>query len=254
MQSDERLRRVEQATEVPLLILAFAMVPLLLGPVLFDLSDAVETSFLVADWFIWAAFATAFGLKLAVAPSRLRYVRANWLEVAMVALPLLRPIRLLRLLRFARLATAVGYNETLVRRIASEKGTQFTLVAVLTILATGAGMVLLAERDADGANIHTYGDALWWAATTMTTVGYGDLYPTTPAGRGIAVALMLFGIAALSVLTATIAAFLVRDREDVQMADVMRELERLRGIEARLDAVVEEMRSQRPPPGGGAAG
>ncbi len=254
MQSDERLRRIEQATEIPLLILALALVPLLFAPLLFHLSDAVETSFLVADWFIWAAFAVAFGLKLAVAPNRARYLRANWLEVAMVLLPLLRPFRLLRLLRFARLATAVGYNETLVRRIASEKGTQFTLAAVLTILVTGATMVLLVERDADDANIHTFGDSLWWAATTMTTVGYGDLYPTTPAGRGVAVALMLFGIAALSVLTATIAAFLVRDREDAQIADVMRELERLRGIEARLDAVVEELRSLRPPPGDGAAG
>ncbi|MFN0146623.1 MAG: potassium channel family protein [Dehalococcoidia bacterium] len=234
MRSEERLRRIERATELPLLMLAVVMVPLLLGPLVFDLSPAVEQSFLVGDWIIWAVFAAVFGIKLAVAPRRVAFLRHNWLEAAMVALPMLRPFRLLRLLRFARLATAMGVNVTLFRTLARQRGTQFVIAALLVMLVAGALFVLLVERGAEGANIHSFGDALWWATTTMTTVGYGDLYPTTPAGRGVAVLLMLFGIAALSALTATIAAFLVREREDIQLADVMNEIRELRAEIRRL--------------------
>ena len=234
MQSEERLRRIERATDLPLLMLAVVMVPLLLAPMAFDLSPSVDRSLLVTDWVIWAVFAAVFGMKLAVAPRRLVFVRQNWFEAAMVVLPMLRPFRFLRLLRFARLATALGLNATLLRTLARQRGTQFVVAALLVVLVGGALLVLLVERDAEGGNIHSFGDALWWATTTMTTVGYGDLYPTTAAGRGVAVALMLFGIAALSALTATIAAFLVREREDVQLADVMNEIRELRSEIRRL--------------------
>ena len=66
-----------------------------------------------------------------------------------------------------------------------------------------------AERNSPDANIKTFGDGLWWAATTVTTVGYGDRFPTTPLGRLIAVVLMLVGIALLGVITATIATWFV---------------------------------------------
>ena len=73
----------------------------------------------------------------------------------------------------------------------------------------GAIAVLDAEQDADGANITTFGDALWWASTTVTTVGYGDRFPVTTSGRLVAVALMLVGIAAIGAITAGVAAWLV---------------------------------------------
>ena len=73
----------------------------------------------------------------------------------------------------------------------------------------GALAVVDAERGTDGANITTMGDAFWWAATTMTTVGYGDRYPVTSLGRGVAVGLMVCGIAILGTVTATLASWLV---------------------------------------------
>lgn len=227
MQSEERLRRIEQATDLPLLVLAVALIPLLAGPLFFEVSGSLESAFLAADWLIWAAFAVDFGAKLVVAPRRLAYARSHWLEAAMVFLPFLRPFRALRLLRFARLLTVAGFNVSIIRELASKRGTKFIVAAVLTILVAGAGLTLLAERSEDGSNIRTFGDALWWSVTTMTTVGYGDLYPTTAAGRGIATALMLFGIASLSVLTASIAALLVREREDVTLQDIMSKLDSL---------------------------
>lgn len=240
MRDEERLRRIERFTDLPLLLLAIALIPLLLGPVFLDLSHDVETAFLTADWLIWAAFAADFGVKLTVAPQRQKYIRQHWLEAAMVVLPFLRPLRVARLLRFARVGATLGFNTQALRRLAMERGTRFVAASAVVVLVTGASLVLLAERDAEASNIRSFGDALWWAITTMTTVGYGDRYPTTEAGRGVAAALMLFGIAALSALTATIAAFLVREDESEvlrQLAELRREVRELRtGSEDRTDS------------------
>ena len=67
---------------------------------------------------------------------------------------------------------------------------------------------LQAERDAPGANIVTFGDAIWWAIVTIATVGYGDLYPVTPLGRFYAVLLMAGGIAIVGTASATIISYL----------------------------------------------
>ena len=67
---------------------------------------------------------------------------------------------------------------------------------------------LQAERGAPGANIDTFGDAIWWAIVTIATVGYGDLYPVTPAGRFYAVLLMAGGIAIVGTASATIISYL----------------------------------------------
>jgi voltage-gated potassium channel len=232
MQSEDRLKQIERATEVPLLVLALVMVPLLLGPVVFNLRADVEDVFLAMDWLIWAGFAADFGVKLAVAPRRLEYVQTHPLEAGMVLFPFLRPLRLARLIRFARIATALGLNVAILQRMAAERGTRLVVGAVLCFLVVGAGGVLLAERGEPDANITNFGDALWWAATTMTTVGYGDRFPTTAEGRGIAVVLMLFGIAALSALTAVVAAMLVREHnaedEEPRLSELLEELRELR--------------------------
>lgn len=82
-------------------------------------------------------------------------------------------------------------------------------------IGVGALAVFDAERGSAKANITSYGDAVWWACTTVTTVGYGDLYPTTLEGRLVAVLLMLVGIALIGSVTAAMASwFLARAAED----------------------------------------
>ncbi|HET8766046.1 MAG TPA: potassium channel family protein, partial [Pedococcus sp.] len=92
-----------------------------------------------------------------------------------------------------------------------------TSVVVVAFVASLAA--LDAERGAEGANITTFGDALWWSATTVTTVGYGDRYPVTGQGRIVAVALMVTGIALLGVITAAIASWFVEKVSEVQAAE-----------------------------------
>ena len=237
MDREELLRRIERFTDLPLLILALALVPLLIVPAVVTVRPPWDDAILVADWAIWAVFAADFGVKLAVAPRRVEFLRGHWLEGLMVLLPFLRPLRVLRALRLARVAVALGFNVQVIRDILEQRGTKVIVAAVVGTLVIGATLAYLAERGEPGATITSFGDAIWWAAVTMTTVGYGDVYPTTPMGRGVAVALMLFGIAALSALTATVAAFLVREsREETTLADVLAELRALREEVARLRA------------------
>jgi voltage-gated potassium channel len=75
-----------------------------------------------------------------------------------------------------------------------------------------AFLVLEAECNVAGAKIMNAGDALWWAVTTVTTVGYGDVYPITTAGRYVGVITMFVGIAVAGSLTATMASILIRKR------------------------------------------
>lgn len=92
------------------------------------------------------------------------------------------------------------------------------------------------ERGDPVAEITSPLDGVWWALVTSTTVGYGDMVPVTPEGRGIAVLLMLVGIALLSVVTANIAAFFVEEGESAQVGDVRDEVAALREEIAALRA------------------
>lgn len=209
--------RWEKRTEIPLLLLALAFLVAYAWPVLDPRLDAdIRTILEVASWTVWAAFAADFAIRLYLADDTRGYALAHWYDVALIMLPVLRPLRLLRLLAFARILnrSAVG---SLVGRVS-------TYVAGTALMALGLGAiaVLDAEQDAAGANITSFGDALWWSATTVTTVGYGDRFPVTTTGRLVAVALMVVGIACIGAITAGVAAWLVaqveaegREREQV---------------------------------------
>lgn len=132
---------------------------------------------------------------------------SHWYDVALIALPMLRPLRLLRLLAFARVL-----NRSAAASLIGRVSTYVAGTAVMS-LGLGALAVLDAEQDASGANITTFDDALWWSATTVTTVGYGDLFPVTTTGRFVALALMLVGIACIGAITAGVAAWLVAQVE-----------------------------------------
>ena len=118
--------------------------------------------------------------------------------------------------------------------------------------------VLDAERHAPDASITTFGEAVWWTITTISTVGYGDRYPVTAEGRLVAASLMVAGIALLGVVTASLASWFVENlrragemergagrgvgrsqRAEAQLAAVLAEL---RTINARLDALERSSR------------
>ncbi|GGO84149.1 hypothetical protein GCM10011584_01020 [Nocardioides phosphati] len=202
------LERWERIWEIPLIGLALAFLVAYAWPILDPRLDPDVTSFLTAvSWTVWAVFALDFAARLWLAEDRRQYAISRWYDVALIAVPLLRPLRLLRLLALARILSRSA-TRTLVGRT-----TLYVVGTAIAAVGLGALAMLDAEHDAPGANIRTIGDALWWAATTVATVGYGDRYPVTTEGRFVAVALMLVGIALIGSITAAVAAWFISQVE-----------------------------------------
>lgn len=183
----------------------------------------------------WLVFVVDYAARLYLARNRGRWFLRNLLSLLVVALPVLRPLRLVRLL-------------TLLTVFQRAAGTALRGRVVLYAAATTSLLVLVsslavfdAERDAPGSLITSYGEAVWWACVTVTTVGYGDVYPVTFGGRCIAVAMMVCGIALLGTITAIIASWLVervRAQEESTEAATRTQVERLSEQVDRLERML----------------
>jgi voltage-gated potassium channel len=200
-------------------------------------------SLLWTTWITWMLFVADYLVRLMLAESRRTFVVRHWLDLIVIALPLLRPLRLLRLLRLIPLLSVINRRAT--TRLQGLVAT-YVVGGALLLAFVGALAELNAERHAPGATIVDFGDAIWWATTTMTTVGYGDTYPVTVVGRSVAAAaLMVGGVALLGTVTATFASWLV-DR----VSTVSSNEEELRATVARLEAKLDTLIDQRSPDAG----
>jgi voltage-gated potassium channel len=119
---------------------------------------------------------------------------------------------LLRLFNLSRAAVVLVNALTRVRGILTHRGLHFVLMGVTGIVVVASVVELAFEQHAHGANIHNFGESLWWAIVTVTTVGYGGNYPVTSGGRCVAVVLMLVGIGLIGSLSATVASYFVEER------------------------------------------
>jgi voltage-gated potassium channel len=194
----------ERRSEVPLILLALAFLVAYAWPVLDPrLNPDLRTVLDAVSWTVWGAFAVDLLIRLVLTDNPRAYALRHWYDVALVALPLLRPLRLLRLLALVRILDRSAASNLAGRVLV------YVVGAGAVSVSLGALAVLDAERDAMGANLKTFGDALWWASTTVTTVGYGDRFPVTAEGRLVAVVLMLVGIGLVGSVTAAVAAWIL---------------------------------------------
>ena len=174
-------------------------------------SNVSSSSQLILDtvqWVSWIAFAGDLLFGIYKSSNKAYFLKKHPLEVLAVALPFLRPLRLLRFISFG---TLVFEKVNLGKSIAIT----FKVIVTALFLTYLAGIeITMAERGKPGATIQSVGDGFWWAITTLTTVGYGDIYPTTTEGRFIAVGLMVSGICVLGFISATVAAWFVKMTQD----------------------------------------
>lgn len=215
------------------------------------LADPVLLVLRVVDLLTWGVFLVDYVGQVVLATDRPRWVLHHLPDLLVVVLPLLRPLRLLRLLVLLRFIDR-GVIRTLQGRVAT-----YVVCATLLVLYVGTLAELQAERGAPGSTIETFGTALWWAVTTITTVGYGDVYPVTTQGRLVAGVLMVAGVAFLGTVTATLSSWLlgqVRPVEASAGADVPDASDALRAELARLTALLDAHGIPRDPaPGTGPA-
>lgn len=178
------------------------------------------------DLFICALFAWDFVKRLRASQSRQRFLRQYWYELlAMVpalALHLLAGIpalsaglRALRLVRFARVvlvASRLRRTFSVADRFVEHSQLLYLVTIAAGTVVAAAFAVLTIEFRAPGSQIQGISDALWWALSTVTTVGYGDIVPATPLGRIIGMVLMVVGIGVMAALISQVSATLVESR------------------------------------------
>ena len=178
---------------------------------------------------IWVTFGIDLAIRTYLAPNRLKYLAKHPIDVLAVILPAFRAFRVLRVITAGQWVLTRGSHAAIGRTSAA------IVVGSILLALVGALAMLDAEGTTADSSITTFGDALWWAFVTMSTVGYGDLYPITTTGRVVAVMMMIVGVSLLGLVSATLAsALLVRIRGEEK--DDTQELQtRLDSLEAKID-------------------
>ncbi|MGJ9423480.1 potassium channel family protein [Aeromicrobium sp. CF3.5] len=231
---EERVERWEKASEIPLTISTLLFLGAYAWPILDpDLNRAWDNACETVVWVTWVMVFVDLAARVLLARHRWKFIREHPLDVAVVVLPILRPLRLLRLVTL--LSVLNRYAGSSMRG----KVGLYLVSSVSLIVFVSAVAILDVERGGDGP-IQSFGDAVWWAMTTITTVGYGDMYPVTTAGRFIAGGLMFAGIATLGVVTASFASWLI---ERVAESDEETEAATRRDI-AALTAEIRTLREE----------
>jgi len=241
--------------------LAFLFVSALVNPQ----GGPAQEVILTMDFVITPIFLFDFGYRLLTSASPRRYFFRGWGWADLLScFPLLRVFRVFRVVRVIRLLRSYGTSRFVADLIEARASATFllTIFLVLVVLEVTGASVYYAEAPDPNANIVTAGDALWWGIVTITTVGYGDQYPVTGAGRIIGVFLLLAGIGLFSVLTGFIANIFLappakprlepRDRATSEIVAVRALLaeqdERAAAIRAHLDELEKRIEDSRPRP------
>jgi voltage-gated potassium channel len=223
-QETAKLRKTSNAYNIFILVLtvlSLAIMVVMLLPV----SEATYKLLAVYDNLICVIFLIDFFLNLRGAARKSDYFikERGWLDLlgSIPSLGLLTNfakfaglLRLARLSRLARITRLLrGENKkTLVKDILENRSRYaafLTILLTILVLTAASVLVLQFESKSPDANIKTGGDALWYSIVTITTVGYGDRYPVTTAGRTTAVFIMFMGVGIIGALASILASMLV---------------------------------------------
>ncbi|WP_097972251.1 potassium channel family protein [Streptomyces sp. gb14] len=206
-----RLTRWEQRTEVPLFLAGLLFLTGYAVRVLTSHeAEPWNDIALILVWSTWLLFLADYATRLHLSGLGARFLRTHWLDTVVLLLPLLRPLRMVKVY------TAVQRRHDrprldLYARVMAYAGVTAVLLGFAASLA-----VYHLEHRAPDASIRTFGDAVWWACATLTTVGYGDATPVTFWGRVVAAGLMACGLALLGAVTGSFSSWLIQvfTRED----------------------------------------
>lgn len=212
-------------TDVPLVTLAIGTLPIILLELAFDrLSESDRVFVAVVNLVVLVAFAVDFVVEIVLCKKRVLYLKKEWSSPVIVItqvlalVPALHAFGALRALRGLQVLAVVlrvlglsGSTRNEVRRLLRTRAASVALgTAAFTVISSAVAFTLV-EDVGKGRRVESFFDAVWWAISTVTTVGYGDVYPLTGVGRAIATVTMLVGISSLAIVTARIAQFLIRE-------------------------------------------
>jgi voltage-gated potassium channel len=228
--------RWQQLTNWPLTISALVFLVAYAWEVIAGLQGARADVCDAIIWITWAIFVVDYLVNFALSTTRWRWFYTHLLDLLIVALPALRPLRLLRLITVLVLLHRTAGTKFRGRVVI------YTATAGVLLVFVAALATLDAERGAPGATITTFGNALWWAFVTITTVGDSAFSPITITGRLVSAGLMLGGIALLGVVTATFVSWIVERVAQREEADQAATRGQLNELSLRFSAIEEHIK------------
>lgn len=246
------LERLQDLLEIPMVVLAFVWLALFIIEVIWGASPLVR----VAGDVIWVLFVFEFVLGFTLAPGKLAYLEHNWLKGIALLAPALRVFRILRILRLARLSRAAGMTRglRLLRVLSSinrgmralgasmsRRGFGYAVVLTLIVtLAGAAGMYTFEGGLPGGRGLDSYGEALWWTAMIMTTMG-SEYWPQTAEGRVLCFLLALYSFGVFGYVTATLATFFIGS--DAENETELPSAKSINALRKEIEALHEEIKT-----------
>lgn len=213
-QRAEALHELEAWLETPMLVLSLVWLVIVIVELTWRVVPLIEIVILL----IWAVFVIEFAVRLALAPAKGHFVAQNWLTLLALLLPAFRMLAVVRVVRFipfargltlVRVVGTANRSMNALRRGLSRRGLGYVALLTLAVVLLGAaGMLALEPAGQVEGGFRGYGDALWWTAMLLTTMGT-DFWPRTAEGRMLCLLLAMYGFAVFGYITAALAAFFV---------------------------------------------
>lgn len=230
--------RINRRLDLPMAVLSVLMLAVVLADVFVATDSPAQHWLDRLSWAIWAVFVVEFAVKLVVVEDRRKYLRTHWFDVLVVLMPMFRVARALRFVAgveaapLLEMVAFVGKGTKALRRFSAESQLGYLLGLTTLVTFFGAVGVYLFERDAPGTPMRSFGDALWWSAALMTTIG-SEMAPVSPGGRVLAFGMMVFATVVVVYLIGAVSAFLLATRGE-------RLAERRATTPATVDAMLGE--------------
>lgn len=229
------------AFQLSVLLLSIFVVLSLIVEVIFKVPSEIIEILIYVDFIICLVFLIDFIQQLRSASSKLEYMKWGWLDL-ISCIPLMELNQYARLIRILRLIKAIKTISILSHAINENKSSSsfhFMVFISLMMMTFCSIYVLYLERQATGANILTASDAFWWTFVTITTVGYGDLYPVTLEGRIVAMILITTGVGLFGSFTAMIASWVFDSNNDRTKSTLQSEIDLLVHENDRLRKIIK---------------
>jgi len=192
------------------LILSFLALFVISGLLFFPIDKEMRQLFIGLDFIICSIFMLQLIVDLIRASDRVLFLKRHWIDFV-ASIPMIEPLRFARIFHILRIILVVRSGRNILRQLVANRR-ETTIASILLLLVVmmtlGSSFMLFFEANAPGSNIHTGGEALWWALVTISTVGYGDHYPVTVAGKLIATAMILCGVGIFGMISGLITSFL----------------------------------------------
>lgn len=241
----ELLHQIEEWSELPLGILGFIWLALLVIELIWGLTPALEA----ATTAIWIIFIIDFAIDMLLAPDRKAYLKKNWIMVIALIVPAFRAFRVLQVLRSARavrgltltrMVTSLNRNMRALRLSMGRRGLGYVVILTSLVTLAGSAGIYTFERGIN-ENLSSFGNALWFTAMMMTTMG-SDYWPRTPEGRILAVMLGIYAFTVFGYVTASLASFFVGRDADSDNSEIAG-IKSIKALQSEVEALRSEVRT-----------